>query len=396
MKKKLVFLATAACTIGLLAGCSSSKTTDYSKYVTLGDYKGLDLTMIKTEVTDDMVQDEIDYLLEDNATYTEITDRGAEEGDIVNIDYSGTIDGEEFDDSSAEDFDLELGSGYLLDDLEAALVGVQTGETTEVTVTFPDDYDEDLAGKEAVFTVTMNSISVEEIPEYTDDFIASVTDYSTTAEYEEALKSELYLSTEEDNRSVAGYDALSMVVENATFDGYPQDLYDSCKEDYDALNEAYAEMFGLELSDLELSDEETQSAVEDMVYEYMVCAVIADEEGLSVTDDEYEEYLEENYELYGYESAEEYEEDQTKESIMEEILTEKVQDFLVDNANVTEVTEDEYYEMYYGDDYDDEDYDDEDYDDEDYDDEDYDDEDSEDEDADVILDADEAETSDAE
>jgi trigger factor len=309
-----------------------------------------------------MIDDEIEALLEDNATYTEITDRGAEEGDIVNIDYSGTIDGEAFDDSSAEDFDLELGSGYLLEDLESALVGVQTGETKEVTVTFPEDYDEDLAGKEAVFTVTMNSISVEDIPEYTDEFIASVTDYSTTAEYEEALKSDLYLSTEEDNRSVAGSDALSMVVSNATFTGYPQDLYDSCKEEYDALNEAYAEMFGLELSDLELSDEETKATVESMVYEKMVCSLIADKEDLTVSDDEYDQYLEDNYEDYGYESTEDFEESETKESITDTILSEKVQDFLVDNANITEVSEDEYYESYY-DDSDDLDYDEESYDD---------------------------------
>ena len=238
MKKKVLLLAASACTISLLAGCSSSPKNTYKDYLTLGEYKGLDLTMIKTEVTDDMIQDEIDYFLEDNATYTEITDRAAEENDTVNVNYTAMIDGEEYGDESAEDFDLVIGEGYLLDELEAGLVGMTAGETKEISAAFPEDYyDEAIAGKAAVFSVTLNKISVEEIPEYTDEFIASVTDYSTTAEYEEALKSELYTSTEADNRSTAGIEALSKVVELSTFEGYPQELYDTCKEEYDAMNQ---------------------------------------------------------------------------------------------------------------------------------------------------------------
>lgn len=360
MKKKLLLLATSACAISLLAGCSSSSKGTYDKYVTLGEYKGLDLTMIKTEITDDMVDEEIDYFLEDNATYTEITDRAAEEDDTVNIDYVGKIDGEEFEDGSAEDFELVIGEGYLLDDLEAGIVGMTTGETKEISLTFPDDYyDEAVIGKDAVFTVTLNKISVEEIPEYTDEFVASVTDYSTMAEYEEALKSELFTSTEADNLSTAGMDAMAMVIENSTFDGYPQELYDSCKEEYDALNQMYAEMFGIDVSELEDSEEDTKSMIEEMVYEKMVCTTIAEKENITVSEDDYKQYLEDNYELYGYTSTEEYEESETKESIMSEILSELVQNFLVENANITEVTEDEYYESY-EDEYSEEDFEDDD------------------------------------
>jgi len=350
MKKKVLLLAASACTISLLAGCSSSPKNTYKDYLTLGEYKGLDLTMIKTEVTDDMIQDEIDYFLEDNATYTEITDRAAEENDTVNVNYTGTIDGEEFEDGSAEDFDLVIGEGYLLDELEAGLVGMTAGETKEISATFPEDYyDETVAGKAAVFSVTLNKISVEEIPEYTDEFVASVTDYSTTAEYEESLKSDLYASSESDNRSTAGMEALSKVVENSTFDGYPQELYDACKKEYDAMNQMYAEMFGLDVSELEDSEEETKSTIESMVYEKMVCTTIAENEKLEVSEEDYKQYLENNYEVYGYESAEEYEAGETKEAIMDEILSEMVQDFLIENANVTEVSEDEYYEDEYSD-----------------------------------------------
>ena len=361
MKRKVLLLATAICTVSLLAGCSekdgstessatgaNASTESYEEYVTLGEYKGLDVQLIKAEVTDDMVDDEIDMLLEDNAVYTPISDRGAAEGDTVNINYTGKIDGQEFDGGSAEDFELELGSGYLLDDLESQIVGMKSGETKDLNVSVPADYiedtvEEDAPDKDAVFTVTVNSVSEKSLPEYSDEFIAGVTDYKTTAEYEEGTKKELLASLESDNRSTAGMDALSQVMENSTFNGYPQELYDSCKQEYDAMNEMYAEMLGVDVADLDTDEEETKSTIESIVNEKMVCAAIAAAENISVSDEAYQKYLEDNYALYDYASAAEYEETESKESLMNEILTEKIYNFLIDNAKITEISEDEYY-----------------------------------------------------
>ncbi len=361
MKRKVLLLATAICTVSLLAGCSekdgstessatgaNASTESYEEYVTLGEYKGLDVQLIKAEVTDDMVDDEIDMLLEDNAVYTPISDRGAAEGDTVNINYTGKIDGQEFDGGSAEDFELELGSGYLLDDLESQIVGMKSGETKDLNVSVPADYiedtvEEDAPDKDAVFTVTVNSVSEKSLPEYSDEFIAGVTDYKTTAEYEEGTKKELLASLESDNRSTAGMDALSQVMENSTFNGYPQELYDSCKQEYDAMNEMYAEMLGVDVADFDTDEEETKSTIESIVNEKMVCAAIAAAENISVSDEEYQKYLEDNYALYDYASAAEYEETESKESLMNEILTEKIYNFLIDNAKITEISEDEYY-----------------------------------------------------
>ena len=361
MKRKVLLLATAICTVSLLAGCSekdgstessatgaNASTESYEEYVTLGEYKGLDVQLIKAEVTDDMVDDEIDMLLEDNAVYTPISDRGAAEGDTVNINYTGKIDGQEFDGGSAEDFELELGSGYLLDDLESQIVGMKSGETKDLNVSVPADYiedtvEEDAPDKDAVFTVTVNSVSEKSLPEYSDEFIAGITDYKTTAEYEEGTKKELLASLESDNRSTAGMDALSQVMENSTFNGYPQELYDSCKQEYDAMNKMYAEMLGVDVADLDTDEEETKSTIESIVNEKMVCAAIAAAENISVSDEEYQKYLEDNYALYDYASAAEYEETESKESLMNEILTEKIYNFLIDNAKITEISEDEYY-----------------------------------------------------
>lgn len=343
MKKKLMLLTMGLCSLSLLTGCSSSSKGTYDDYVTLGEYKGLEVMKIKSEVTDDLLQEEIDYVLEDNAEYTDITDRGAQEGDYVNIDFDGTIDGEAFEDGSAEDFDLVIGEGYLLDDLEAGIVDMQTGETKEISVVFPEDYDEELTGKEAVFTVTLNSIQEEHIPTYNDEFVASISDFTTTAEYEEDLRKTLLESQESDNAYTAGADAMTAAVNNATFDGYPEELYESCLAEYDEMNASFAEMLGMDVADLEGTEEEKKEAVLEMVYEEMVLTAIAEKENISVSDKEYQAYLDENYEDYGYDSTEEFEADYTKEGLMKEILTTKVQDFLIENANITEVTEDEYY-----------------------------------------------------
>lgn len=344
MKKKLSLLTLGLCALTLLAGCSGSagKGT-YDDYVTLGEYKGLEVTKIKSEVTDELLEEEISYVLEDNAEYTDITDRAAQEGDYVNIDFEGTIDGESFEDGSGEDFDLVIGEGYLLDDLENGIVGMNTGETKEISLVFPEDYDEELTGKTGVFQVTLNSIQEENLPTYNDEFVAGISDFSTTQEYEEDLKKTLLESQEADNTYTASADVLAAAMNNATIDGYPQELYDSCLTEYDEMNASFAEMLGMDVADLEGTEEEKKEAVIEMVNEEMVSTAIAEKEDITVSDEEYKTYLEENYEDYGYESSEDLEADYTREGLMKEILKSKVQDFLLENARVTEVTEDEYY-----------------------------------------------------
>ena len=131
---------------------------DVEKCVTLGDYKGVTVEKTIQSVTDEDVQNEIDNAL---ANYPVEVDQAAKEGDTVNIDYVGKIDGTAFDGGSTngQGTDLEIGSGSYIDDFEDQLVGAHPGDEVEVTVTFPDDYSAaDLAGKEAVFDVTVNGI----------------------------------------------------------------------------------------------------------------------------------------------------------------------------------------------------------------------------------------------
>lgn len=344
MKKKRSLITASLCTLALLAGCSpSSDTGTYSKYVKLGEYKGLAINKVKTEVTDDMIQEEIDFALEENATYNDITDRAAKEEDTVNINYDTKIDGASVEDLSGEDFDLVIGEGYLFEELETGLVGMNTGDTKDITATVTEDYGEEYAGKNAVITVTLKQIQEISLPEYNDAFVESISDFKTTAEYEEDLKNSLMKSQEENNTYAAGSDALLQVIGNSAIEGYPEELYAKSKESYDAMNAAYAEMFGMDISDFEMSEEETKQAITDIVNEEMIITTIAEKENLTVSDEDVSAYIKANYESYGYESAEEYEADYTKEETSAELLKEKVQAFLLDNAKITEVTEEEYY-----------------------------------------------------
>lgn len=351
MKKKFAAVLTAALTISVLAGCSSASDTTYGKYIKLGEYKGLSVNKIKTEVTDDDVEYEIGYALEENAEYTE-ADRGAQDGDQLNIDFTGTIGGEEFDNSSDTDYDLVLGSEDFQPEFEEQLIGAKAGDTVTFTITLSEDYEDAHAGEDADFTVTVNSVQEINIPELTDEYCQEYTDYDTVDEYRAGIKAELESYYDEENSSTAGSDALSQVIDNSEFSGYPQELYDQCKAEYDASNEAMAEMFGLEVEDIMGTDDDIKAAVEEMVYTEMVVSEIAEKEKITVSEDEYTEYVNSIYEDYGYDSVEDYKADYTEDETMSSILYDKVTAFLLENASITEVSEDEYY------DYGDEDYED--------------------------------------
>lgn len=350
MRKKLSAMIMITLAAGTLSACGGSSGT-YDKYMKLGEYKGLEITKVKTEITEETLQTEIDVALEENAEQNEITDRACENGDMINIDFTGTIDGEEFEGGSGENYDLRLGEGYFLEDLETGIVGMETGEQKDIAITFPEDYDAELGGKEAVFAVTLNSVYEENIPEYNDEFVAKISDFSTTEEYEEDLKNTLMEEADASNLETAGTDALSEVIANTEFSGYPDELYEECKTSYEDMNAMYAEMLGVDVEDFESSEEETKASIEEMVYEKMVITAIAEQEKLEVQEDEYKEYLASMALEYGYDSEEDFEGDYSKEAIEEELLRTKVLEFLLDHAEITEVTEDEYYsEM--GDEYD--------------------------------------------
>jgi trigger factor len=154
----------------------------------LGEYRGLEVGKADPDVPDDAVQSELDRLREGFASLTPV-DRAAGEGDLVVIDYAGSVDGESFEGGEGHDQLVELGSGSLVDGFEDRLMGAKAGEERQVEVTFPEDYRaEELAGKAATFAVTVKEVREKEMPDLDDDFAQDASEFETLDELRAAIR----------------------------------------------------------------------------------------------------------------------------------------------------------------------------------------------------------------
>ena len=319
---------------------------DVSKYVTIGEYKGLELTRTSQSVTDDDVQAEINYNLEDNGT--EVKDGTVENGDTVTINFTGTIDGKEFDGGSAEDYELVVGDGEMIDGFEDGIVGMKSGETKELDLTFPDDYyEESIAGKAVVFKVTLQKFTRP--AELTDEWVAENTEYKTVDEYRAAVKTQL----EDTAVQTADYelysDAWNEVQAASEIKDYPKEDVDAAKKSYQELNEKYVKDAGMEMADFLKSqgmseedyESECQQYAESKVEQNLIVQGIMDAEGLSIDDEETQKLKDDLIKEYGFASIDEMIETYGEQEVNESLALLRVERFIVDNANVTEVAGDD-------------------------------------------------------
>ena len=173
-------------------GLTFTATVPVKPEVKLGDYKGIKIEKVEYNVKDDDIATEVNRLLEQHATEENVEGRPAKDGDITVIDYSGSIDGVKFAGGTAEKQNLTLGSGMFIPGFEEQVVGMNIGETKDITVKFPDDYGADeLKGKEAVFTVTLHEIKEKKLPELTDEFVKDKTGSETVDAYKASVKEKL-------------------------------------------------------------------------------------------------------------------------------------------------------------------------------------------------------------
>ena len=292
MRKIALLCICTAMTASLISGCSQ-KTE-------LAQYKGVEVVVGSREVTDDEVEAKINQLLADNPDYVEV-DRAAQDGDTVNIDYKGVIDGEEFEGSSAEDQDLLLGSNRFIDGFEDGVIGMTKGETKDLDLTFPDNYgNKDLAGKPVVFTVTVNAVKEEQDAVLDDAFVQRVSEYQTVDELRAGTRSDLEAQKAESVENQKEQDVFNTVVENSAVS---LDRSEVSKE-YNAQIKNYqnqAKLYGTTLSGLAQSygtdeggfKEMVMASVKDGVKRATVADLIAEQEGIEVTEDDLNAFAEE-------------------------------------------------------------------------------------------------------
>ncbi len=329
-------------------------------YVTLGEYKGVTVEATLEAVTDEAVEEQIENIKSTNPPMTEVTDRAVQDGDTVNIDYVGKYadSGEAFDGGTAEGATLVIGSGSYIDGFESGLIGVNAGDTVDLNLTFPEDYSAtDLAGKDVVFTVTVNSISVAS-DEITDEWAAGlgaseVTDLASLREY---VKTGLTEEAQSNYDSTVQSQVISTVFEGCEFKEVPEKLFNRYVLQQNEQLEYYASMYSmyygqtLTAEDIvtmmmqgegssATADEYFNNMVTEATQQFIMFEAIANAEGLEVTEEEIDEYLENAYNSASstaYSTYEDYKATLDLEVYREGLLAQKVVDFLVENANVVE------------------------------------------------------------
>ncbi len=353
MKKRMIAVISALGVAGVLAACGNKDTSDLvyvtdfkaGDFVTLGEYKGIEVDVAAPKVTDGDVEVYINQTLAGSGVEAEpVTGRPVAEGDTANIDYEGKLDGVAFDGGTAKGHDLLIGSDSFIPGFEDGVVGMEKGETKDIEMAFPDPYlnNPDLAGEDVVFTVTVNSISA---PVLTDEFVAglSLEGCTTAEEYREYVHEGLMEQAQADYENEKTNAAVEAAQENADFKEAPQGMVERMKKNLTDTVTSYAQMYGMEVAKyVAYAFGGTEEGYEDTLLEqadmmarrYVMLAAIADEEGITVTDEELGQMLEQAAAGSGYESVEEYKETVDEEAYREYQLVLRVMEFLGDNAVV--------------------------------------------------------------
>ncbi|MDN6841863.1 MAG: trigger factor [Staphylococcus equorum] len=269
--------------------------------IELGDYKGLEIEKQNVELIEEELQESIDHQLGHLAEMVVKEDGAVEDGDTVNIDFDGYVDGEQFEGGQAEGYDLEIGSGSFIPGFEEQLVGVKIGEEKDVTVTFPEEYHaEELAGKEATFKAKVNEIKYKDVPELTDEIANELdAEANTVDEYKENLRKKLTEQKETDAENNQKEEAISKASNNASVeipDAMINTELDRMVQEFgqrmqqQGLNlETYYQISGQDESQLR---EQMKDDAEERVKTNLTLTAIADAEEIEVTEADIDKELE--------------------------------------------------------------------------------------------------------
>ncbi len=350
MKRIISIVLMAALCLTMLGSCakkSDARPFDYdlSKHITLGEYVGMEYTFSVPEVTEQAVAEYINKALSEKGygEQKEITDRAAQNGDTVNIDFEGKINGTAFEGGTSKGYDLVLGSNSFIEGFEAGLVGVKAGETVDLNLKFPENYGkEDLNGKDVVFTVKVNKITATVYPELTDEIVSELSDKKTVDEYMTYANEQVKSSNEAAALNEKESSIWAKVVENVKVNSLPEDEIENYKK---LIIETYDEMaqqqYGMSYQDylsqatgqsLEDIDDVLTQQAEGAVKEYMTIVAIAREQNLELTEEQYQEELAKYAKNNGYSTTEEFKAAINESQFYLSLLIEKVMDFVVENA----------------------------------------------------------------
>ena len=302
--------------------------------VVLGEYKGIEVERAEVEVTDAEIEEELHKEQDKNSRMVAVEDRPAEMKDTVTLDFEGFIDGEAFPGGKGEDYPLTLGSGMFIPGFEEQLVGVRTGESAEIHVTFPDDYgNEDLVGKEATFRCEIHKVEKKELPELDDEFAMDVSEFDTLEEYKADIRKNLLEEKEAAARRRKGDEALRKAVEAAQID-LPQAMIATQQEQQKEEFVARLRSQGMDLQQyLSIAritmaelDEQLEKRATESIQNRLVLEKIAEVEEIKPTQEQLDAELQKTADMYKMEM------DKIKEMISDYEMEQVTKDLAVQQA----------------------------------------------------------------
>ncbi len=268
--------------------------------VKVAKYTGFDIVLKKNKVTKEQLEAEMDRVKEQNVRLVEV-EREIKDGDVANINFSGSVDGVKFDGGTSEDYDLGIGSHSFIEGFEEQLIGLKAGEDKDVNVTFPTEYHvKELAGKPAVFACHVNSVKEKQYPELNDEFASNVSEYETMAEFKAHMEEHLQEHLDEHAKVDAENEIIDKIVENTEVE-VPTQMVDNELNNmmkdmeyrlmYQGLNlEAYANYMGTTVD--KIKEDRRPDALKSVKVR-LALSYILDKEKITVTDKEFDEKVEE-------------------------------------------------------------------------------------------------------
>lgn len=367
MKKKLLTMLLAGCMVVSLTACgnttenvddtkteqsdaaddSEEEETDgidtsargTSTLTELGEYKGITYTQVDTTPTDNEVETQVQYLL--SSSYDESAQDVVTETSYVNIDYEGKKDGVAFDGGTAQSQELSIENSGYIDGFAESIVGMKVGETKDCPMTFPEDYGvEELNGAEVVFTITVNECW-ERIPATLNDEFAQGQGYENVDALYAGIKESLEDSKQQEAESEREYELLEKIIDNSTFDITDEEvqLYvEQMMSQYESMASSY---YGVDLETyvtnalgmtMDEYEEQCEIAGTFTIQETLIKKAIAEKEGIVLSEEDYTVGAETYMNYYGYTDLTEFEEAVGKDNLEEQLLMDKAMAFIVENA----------------------------------------------------------------
>lgn len=373
MKLKKLFSVSLAAVMALSLTACGSNTYEkqlkkdmktYASYITLGEYKNIEVEVDKSQltVTDEDIQKKMDSLRSNFATEEKITEGVTKKGDAIILDYSGKIDGTAFSGGTATDASYTIGSGEFISDLDAGLAGLTLGQEYDITTVFPDDYrNEEFRNKTAIFTVTVKSIVNKILPEYNEELVKKIAEaqsweVSTVAQLEAKVKETLEAEKKNSYDEQKFKDVWNTILDNCTVSGYEENelnqlktnIHNNVKTEYEQYGSYYnitsfegwiSSMYGFK--DQEEFNQYAEEYAKSYMDEKMAVTLIAEREGITVTQDEIKELGNEMAAQYSYDSYDALYKEFGDDIVMElgySVLSNKIIDLVMNNAVEKEVS----------------------------------------------------------